>query len=219
MPPGAPDLCYAGTPTPAVSSSRCQIPPPTPPPPPPPPPPLHHLHPVPFWLTLLDRFLPSVSEIVSLSDSHSACHVLSVTPFYPWLPLVCLSHSSTHRHIFCSHNICLAFIRFLTRLALIIESSLATHPFPFTHFTSLCPHLCVHLTVTPCQANDRSCNRMSAYLDSVALFSVPTRQIAKKVKPTPSVIKCKKKKKKKKKRKMKRKKSDPSYNKLTCLIS
>ncbi|XP_068192082.1 dedicator of cytokinesis protein 7 isoform X1 [Antennarius striatus] len=31
------------------------------------------------------------------------------------------------------------------------------------------------------QANDRTCNRMSAYLDSVALFSVPTRQIAKKL--------------------------------------
>uniref|UniRef100_A0A671UVQ0 Dedicator of cytokinesis 6 n=1 Tax=Sparus aurata TaxID=8175 RepID=A0A671UVQ0_SPAAU len=31
------------------------------------------------------------------------------------------------------------------------------------------------------KANDRSCNRMSAYLDSVALFSVPTRQIAKKL--------------------------------------
>lgn len=43
-----------------------------------------------LWLTLLGHFLPSFSEIVSLSDSHSACHVLSVTPFYPWLPLVCL---------------------------------------------------------------------------------------------------------------------------------
>ncbi|XP_005939979.1 dedicator of cytokinesis protein 6 isoform X1 [Astatotilapia calliptera] len=31
------------------------------------------------------------------------------------------------------------------------------------------------------QANDRSCNRMSAFLDSVALFSVPPRQIAKKL--------------------------------------
>nr|XP_040046228.1 dedicator of cytokinesis protein 7-like isoform X2 [Gasterosteus aculeatus aculeatus] len=31
------------------------------------------------------------------------------------------------------------------------------------------------------QANHRSCNRMSAYLDSVALFSVPTRQITKKL--------------------------------------
>uniref|UniRef100_A0AAQ5Z5U1 Dedicator of cytokinesis 6 n=1 Tax=Amphiprion ocellaris TaxID=80972 RepID=A0AAQ5Z5U1_AMPOC len=31
------------------------------------------------------------------------------------------------------------------------------------------------------KANDRSCNRMSAFLDSVALFSVPTRQIAKKL--------------------------------------
>ncbi|XP_018560514.1 LOW QUALITY PROTEIN: dedicator of cytokinesis protein 7-like [Lates calcarifer] len=31
------------------------------------------------------------------------------------------------------------------------------------------------------QANDRSCNRMSAFLDSVALFSVPTRQITKKL--------------------------------------
>ncbi|KAM8843766.1 dedicator of cytokinesis protein 7 isoform 2-T2 [Spinachia spinachia] len=48
-------------------------------------------------------------------------------------------------------------------------------------FTSPCPHLCVHLTATPCQANHRSCNRMSAYLDSVALFSVPTRQITKKL--------------------------------------
>ncbi|XP_034047220.1 dedicator of cytokinesis protein 7-like isoform X1 [Thalassophryne amazonica] len=31
------------------------------------------------------------------------------------------------------------------------------------------------------QANDRSCNRMSAFLDSVALFSIPTRQITKKL--------------------------------------
>ncbi|XP_035472282.2 dedicator of cytokinesis protein 7 isoform X3 [Scophthalmus maximus] len=31
------------------------------------------------------------------------------------------------------------------------------------------------------KANDRGCNRMSAYLDSVALFSVPTRQIIKKL--------------------------------------
>uniref|UniRef100_A0A665V450 Dedicator of cytokinesis 6 n=1 Tax=Echeneis naucrates TaxID=173247 RepID=A0A665V450_ECHNA len=31
------------------------------------------------------------------------------------------------------------------------------------------------------QANDRSCNRMSAFLDSVALFSVPTRQTIKKL--------------------------------------
>uniref|UniRef100_A0AAX7SZ15 Dedicator of cytokinesis 6 n=1 Tax=Astatotilapia calliptera TaxID=8154 RepID=A0AAX7SZ15_ASTCA len=31
------------------------------------------------------------------------------------------------------------------------------------------------------KANDRSCNRMSAFLDSVALFSVPPRQIAKKL--------------------------------------
>ncbi|KAM9746054.1 dedicator of cytokinesis protein 7 isoform 1-T1 [Menidia menidia] len=31
------------------------------------------------------------------------------------------------------------------------------------------------------QASDYSCNRMSSYLDSVALFSVPTRQIAKKL--------------------------------------
>uniref|UniRef100_A0A7N6FD66 Dedicator of cytokinesis 6 n=1 Tax=Anabas testudineus TaxID=64144 RepID=A0A7N6FD66_ANATE len=31
------------------------------------------------------------------------------------------------------------------------------------------------------KANDRSCNRMSAFLDSVALFSVPTRQITKKL--------------------------------------
>ncbi|KAA8585261.1 hypothetical protein FQN60_003955 [Etheostoma spectabile] len=31
------------------------------------------------------------------------------------------------------------------------------------------------------QANDRSCNRMSAFLDSVALFSVPPRQITKKL--------------------------------------
>uniref|UniRef100_A0A7N8X0U7 Dedicator of cytokinesis protein 7-like n=1 Tax=Mastacembelus armatus TaxID=205130 RepID=A0A7N8X0U7_9TELE len=31
------------------------------------------------------------------------------------------------------------------------------------------------------QANDRSCNRVSAFLDSVALFSVPTRQITKKL--------------------------------------
>ncbi|XP_034047225.1 dedicator of cytokinesis protein 7-like isoform X6 [Thalassophryne amazonica] len=31
------------------------------------------------------------------------------------------------------------------------------------------------------KANDRSCNRMSAFLDSVALFSIPTRQITKKL--------------------------------------
>lgn len=52
---------------------------------------------------------------------------------------------------------------------------ISTHPFS-PHF------VCVHLTITPCQTKDRSCNRMSAFLDSMALFSVPTRQIAKKVK-------------------------------------
>lgn len=60
-----------------------------------------------------------------------------------------------------------------------------THP-RSSIFTSFC--LCVHLTLTPCQTNDRSCNRMSAFLDSMALFSVPTRQIAKKVKLSISTI-------------------------------
>lgn len=91
-----------------------------------------------------------------------------------------------------SHNLCLVLVRVLTSLALIIESSLATNPFPFTHFhITLSSSLCVRLTITSCQAKDRSCNRMSAFLDSVALFSVPTRQIAKKVKLTPTITKCK----------------------------
>lgn len=91
-----------------------------------------------------------------------------------------------------SHNLCLVLVRVLTSLALIVESSLATNPFPFTHFhITLSSSLCVRLTITSCQANDRSCNRMSAFLDSVALFSVPTRQIAKKVKLTPTITKCK----------------------------
>ncbi|KAK7940498.1 hypothetical protein WMY93_003824 [Mugilogobius chulae] len=60
----------------------------------------------------------------------------------------------------------------------------SSHHGSFHHspiFTSLCAHFYVHRTTTPCQANDRAGNRMSAYLDSVALFSVPTRQIAKKL--------------------------------------
>lgn len=59
-------------------------------------------------------------------------------------------------------------------------------------FTSLYhSSLCVHLTITPCQANDRSGNHMSAFLDSVALFSVPPRQITKKVKLASAITNCK----------------------------
>lgn len=54
-----------------------------------------------------------------------------------------------------------------------------TRSHPVTE-TLMC--VCVFTSpITLYQAVDRSCNRMSAFLDSTALFSVPTRQIAKKV--------------------------------------
>lgn len=82
------------------------------------------------------------------------------------------------------HKLCLGFVRSLSSLALITAHRVLTgHLFHHSSiFTSLCPHFYVHRTITPCQANDCTSNRMSAFLDSVALFSVPTRQIAKKVK-------------------------------------
>ena len=83
MPLGAPDLCYAGTPTPAVSSSRCQISPPPPP----------HLHLLTTSTSTLNHLcsppmghsLPQFSGVASarLSASHSASQVLPVILFYP----------------------------------------------------------------------------------------------------------------------------------------
>lgn len=91
------------------------------------------------------------------------------------------------------HGTCLGFGRFLYQpCTQFIKRSLVTHPFPFIPFhITLSSSLCVHLTITPCQANDRSCNRMSAFLDSVALLSVPTRQITKKVKLASAITNCK----------------------------
>lgn len=85
MPLGAPDLCYAGTPTPAVSSSRCQIPSPHP-----------HL-----YLLHLHPALPLINSRGSLhlclSGSLSARLSPPVTPFYllPVHPLCCLTGTSS----------------------------------------------------------------------------------------------------------------------------
>uniref|UniRef100_A0A668AKZ1 Dedicator of cytokinesis 6 n=1 Tax=Myripristis murdjan TaxID=586833 RepID=A0A668AKZ1_9TELE len=55
-----------------------------------------------------------------------------------------------------------------------------TSSFILSH-TTVSSSVCVHFTITPCQASERSCNRMSAFLDSISFCSVPTRQIAKKL--------------------------------------
>uniref|UniRef100_A0A3B3THC4 Dedicator of cytokinesis 6 n=1 Tax=Poecilia latipinna TaxID=48699 RepID=A0A3B3THC4_9TELE len=64
----------------------------------------------------------------------------------------------------------------------VIRKKNSLHPPVLIHpFSRRCPHVCVHLTITSCQASDHSSNRMSAFLDSVALLTVPTRPITKKL--------------------------------------
>uniref|UniRef100_A0A8C7HUR3 Dedicator of cytokinesis 6 n=1 Tax=Oncorhynchus kisutch TaxID=8019 RepID=A0A8C7HUR3_ONCKI len=46
---------------------------------------------------------------------------------------------------------------------------------------ALCLHHCVSIAPLLCQASDRGCNRMSAFVDSATFCSAPTRQIAKKL--------------------------------------
>lgn len=101
------------------------------------------------------------------------------------LRLTLVSACLFHATFFYNHRLLhLGLITLLIGLAAIVGSSLATAgPFPFTRLTSLKPScVCVFTSpITLYQAVDRSCNRMSAFLESTALFSVPTRQIAKKV--------------------------------------
>lgn len=89
MPLGAPDLCYAGTPTPAVSSSRCQIPSPHP----------HlyllHLHPALPLINSRGSFLTSIASVsvwLSLCSPQPTCHPFLSTPVHP---LCCLTGTSS----------------------------------------------------------------------------------------------------------------------------
>lgn len=117
MPPGVPDQCYAGTPTPAVIWSRCQIPPLRPPTSPP-------------------RSKQHSWVIVCLHKLLSAFH--AATPSYLRIVLIWLHHSSSHHpitaHICCE---CLPHVRVFTSLALIVQRSVVTHSFHFIHFHNI----------------------------------------------------------------------------------
>lgn len=129
MPPGVPDLCYAGTPTPAVIWSRCQIPP---------------LHPP----TSSPLSKQHSGVIFCLHKLLSAFHV--ATPCYLWIPLIWLHHSSSHQQL--TAHICCGCLphscRSFTSLTLIVE--FCGHPpipvRPFSHhfvcvFTSPSHHV------------------------------------------------------------------------------
>lgn len=93
MPPGVPDLCYVGTPTPAVIWSRCQIPP---------------LYPPTSSLSKQQSWV-----IVCLHKPLSAFHV--ATPFYLQIALIWLHHSSSHQRI-TAHICCECLSEFLLAL-------------------------------------------------------------------------------------------------------
>lgn len=156
MPPVAPDLCYVGTPTPVVSSSRCKIP----------------FFSLTFFLSSSPLSPPSLSAWLD----RPLIAAVTVHAFTS----VCASQQAVR-----PPNVMHPQPRNYTNLLWLNHTfppppSITIRPFHLT-----CPHLCVvvvHLTITPRQANDRSCNRSSAFLDNVTMYSVFPRQITKKVK-------------------------------------
>lgn len=125
MPPGVPDLCSAGTPTPAVIWSRCQIPP---------------LHPS-TASPLSRQALLRSSLYAEASLCFSCCHsFVSVNTTYRASPFILSPPTNSPRVLWAPASCLSEFLR----ASLILESCVLTHPFPFVHFhliLSVCsPH-------------------------------------------------------------------------------
>lgn len=114
MPPGVPDLCYAGTPTPAVIWSRCQIPP---------------LHP--STASPLSKQHSCVIVCLPKLLCFSCCRsFLSVNTTYLASPFI-LSPPNNSPHVLWVPAL---FMSEFLLASLILESSVLTHPFPFIYF-------------------------------------------------------------------------------------